>query len=542
LQTFYFFVKEFKEFLEFDFFGFLNVIITKQNINITNFIKLQIQTPFQMKYLFLIFFLPSIIFGQVKVQYQVFYTENMANEGIKIHVHFQNNKATDSTYFHFSNQVWGQDSLLNCFKTLQNENPNYTFKLIPDSNRIVAYHPKSREIAFYYRIKQDYVGEPLEKINRPRIRADHFHILGESMFTVPEEVFESKIENHQINVTIDWIDFPEKYVIHNTFDSQKKHQNLSKIKLWGEFYHSVFVGGDYRIHQFNCANKPVYFAIRGDWFVDYQDKKLLGALEKTIQSQRTFWNDNSANYFTVIMTPTLSTADSSFSGQSTTGSGVWNAFDILSTNNPFNNWNVINYIFNHELMHSWIGGKIGMKHEELNYWFSEGFTDYYTYKNRLRSKDLDFKTWLEDFNMEVLQAHWKNPERNKANFLIKDDFWKSRDVEKIPYRRGAIFAFWLDNQILVKSNYTKSLDDLMKELLQICETEQKKFDDELFLDLVQQYLQKDISYFFQKHILDGQDILFEKSDLIEGFTFEVENNLPKLNANKNVEKIYLSIF
>jgi hypothetical protein len=82
----------------------------------------------------------------------------------------------------------------------------------------------------------------------------------------------------------------------------------------------------------------------------------------------------------------------------------------------------------------------------------------------------------------------------------------------------------------------------MKELLQICETEHKKFDDELFLDLVQQYLQKDISYFFQKHILDGQDILFEKSDLIEGFTFEVENNLPKLNANKNVEKIYLSIF
>ncbi len=495
-----------------------------------------------MKYLFVFFFFPSILFAQIKVQYQVFYTENMATEGIKIKVNYQQKKATDSTYFHFSNQVWGQDSLLNCFKTLANENQKYAFKLIPDSNRIVVYHPTSKEIGFYYRIKQDYVGEPLEKINRPRIRPDHFHILGESMFTVPEEVFNSKVENHELGVTIDWIDFPEKYVIHNTFDSQKKHQNLPKIKLWGELYHSVFVGGDYRIHQFNCENKPVYFAIRGNWFVDYQDKKLLDALEKTIQSQRTFWNDNSANYFTVIMTPTISTADSSFSGQSTTGSGVWNAFDILSTNNPFNNWNVINYIFNHELMHSWIGGKIGMKHEELNYWFSEGFTDYYTYKNRLRSKDLDFKTWLEDFNVEVLQAHWKNPERNKANFIIKDDFWKSRDVEKIPYRRGAIFAFWLDNQILIKSNYTKSLDDLMKELLQICENEHKKFNDELFLDLVQKYLQKDISYFFQKHILDGQDILFEKSDLIEGFTFDIEKNLPKLNANKNVEKRYLSIY
>jgi predicted metalloprotease with PDZ domain len=492
-----------------------------------------------MKYLFVIFFFPSILFAQVNVQYQVFYAENMATEGLKIKMTFQQKKATDSTYFHFSNQVWGQDSLLNCFKTLANENPKYTFKLIPDSNRIVVYHPKSKEIAFYYRIKQDYIGEPLEKINRPRIRADHFHILGESMFTVPEEVFESKVENHELSVTIDWIDFPEKYVIHNTFDSQKKHQNLSKIKLWGEFYHSVFVGGDYRIHQFNYANKPIYFAIRGDWFVDYQDKKLLGALEKTIQSQRSFWNDNSADYFTVIMTPTMSNADSSFSGQSTTGSGVWNAFDILSTNNPFNNWNVINYIFNHELMHSWIGGKIGMKHEELNYWFSEGFTDYYTYKNRLRSKDLDFKTWLEDFNSEVLQAHWKNPERNRPNYAIKDDFWKSRNVEKIPYRRGAIFAFWLDNQILLKSNYSKSLDDLMKDLLLICETEHKKFTDELFLDLVQRYLQMDISYFFQKHVIDGVDFKFETSDLIEGFSFSLEQDVPSLSADEKTEIRYL---
>ncbi|MDY3316654.1 hypothetical protein PG630_04945 [Riemerella anatipestifer] len=101
----------------------------------------------------------------------------------------------------------------------------------------------------------------------------------------------------------------------------------------------------------------------------------------------------------------------------------------------------MNHIFNHEMMYDWIGGKISIKHEELNYWFSEGFTDYYTYKNRLRNNDLTLKEWLDSFNTEVIKAHWENPERNKPNYVIKDDFWKSENVEKIPYRRGAILLF-----------------------------------------------------------------------------------------------------
>ncbi len=119
-------------------------------------------------------------------------------------------------------------------------------------------------------------------------------------------------------------------------------------------------------------------------------------------------------------------------------------------------------------MHEWIGNAIQNKHEELNYWFSEGFTDYYTYKNRLRIKDISMDEWKKLFNAEVIKSHWKNPERNIPNYRIKDDFWKSRNVEKVPYRRGAIFAFWLDNQIMLKTQYKRSLDDLMREVLKTC--------------------------------------------------------------------------
>lgn len=487
----------------------------------------------------LFIFIPVLSFGQLKVNYKVFYSENMASEGMKIQVSFQSKTASDSSYFHYSNNVWGQENLINCFHVLESENPGYQFKMVPDSNRIVVYHPKSKHVSFFYHIRQDYNGDSLAVIYRPRIRNDHFHILGENLFTVPEAVFENKAENHEFTPTIEWVGFPSDYIIHNTFGTRQQKQVLTKVKLWGEFYHSVFVGGDYRIIPFEYAGKPIYFAIRGKWFKEYQDDKLINALQKTITAQRQFWKDDNFEYYTIIMTPSMTRSDSLFRGQSTTGSGVHNAFVIQSTNNPFNNWEVINYIFNHEMMHNWIGGQIAMKHEELNYWFSEGFTDYYTYKNRLRSKDISFTEWLEAYNKNILKAHWQNPERKRANYTIKDDFWKSRDVEKIPYRRGAIFAFWLDNQILKRSNYTQSLDDLMKELLLICTKENKKFTDELFLELAQKYTGEDISYFFQKHILNGIDFDFKNEDLIDGFGIEYTADFPLLTATKEVEAKYI---
>ncbi|MDO5616283.1 MAG: M1 family aminopeptidase [Cruoricaptor ignavus] len=312
-----------------------------------------------------------------------------------------------------------------------------------------------------------------------------------------------------------------------------------KVKLWSELYHSLFVGGDYRVKSFSYMEKPIYFAIRGKWLGEYSDDKLFEALKKTISTQREFWKDNNFDYYTAILTPTITQTNSAYKGQSITGSSIKNGFLIQSTNNPFNNFSTVKYIFNHEMMHDWIGGKIPMRNKELNYWFSEGFTDYYTYKNRLRNSDITLKEWLDSFNKDVIKAHWQNPKRNEPNYVIKDDFWNSQDIEKIPYRRGAIFAFWLDNQILKKSNYTKSLDDLMRDILKTCTTENTKFTDELFLEIAQKYLDKDITYFFQKHIINGLDIELKNEDLIDLFKIEYIENIPQILIEKEMKDKYI---
>lgn len=476
--------------------------------------------------------------GQNPIRYTVFYEAPLEKNGLKVQLEYVGKKAADSTELYYRNRVWSENDIFKCLSVRPEENPGVRFKADTAHNRIVVYHSKSKQVRFTYHIKQDYSEPDYQICYRPRIQNHFFHVLGQTLFMVPMEFALTDNMHTLLDVQVKWVNFPEGFKIHNTFATQTTGQRM-KIPLWEGLYHSLFVGGDYRIYSFKHHDKPVYFAVRGNWLRGISDDFLLDHVQKAVRSQRDFWKDDEQDYFTVIVSPTVSQNDSLYRGSGVLGTAVTNAFFVQGTNNPFNNSEVFRYVLHHELMHHWIGGKIPTRHEELNYWFSEGFTDYYTYKNRLRINDLSFEQWLAAFNEEVIKAHWTNPEKNIPNYRIKDDFWESRNVEKVPYRRGAIFAFWLDNQILLKSNYTRSLDDFMRELLAVCTKEHKLFDDELFLELAQKYLDDDIAYFFQKHVIAGTDMDLPGEKWAEGFVCTMNENIPQLTAPASTALKYI---
>ncbi|OON67697.1 peptidase [Hymenobacter sp. CRA2] len=470
--------------------------------------------------------LPLLAAAQPRLDYQVYYAPHLTTEGLRVQLSVRTPKAEDSTYFHFANEVWGEPDLLRCLTGLTGAGPGYRFRVVPDSSRIVVYHPHGREVRFSYRIRQDAADYARDQFNRPRVTDAYFHVLGESLFAVPEFITKAPTEP-TLTATIRWVGFPAGYVLHNTFASQPAGQQTFRGKLWTQFYRSLYVGGDYRLQRFTYQNRPVYLAVRGQW-QRYDEAQVLSALQRTLTAQRDFWHDAGPASYTVFLSPTVTLRDSAWRGQSMRGESLYQGFKLQSSNNPFNNWELLRYMFNHEMMHDWIGGQIRGAHEELNYWFTEGFTDYYAYKNRLRSGDVTLEQWVRDFNADVIQKLYANAERNQPNYLIKDNFWKSRSFEKLPYRRGAVFAFWLDNQILKRSNYTRSLDDLMRELRQACLPPGQQFTDERFLTLAKTYLHEDISYLFQKHILSGADLPLAKADLIEGFDVDAAQPVPTL--------------
>lgn len=481
--------------------------------------------------------MPGFASAHPDISYKVFYQDSLGHNGLKVQVQYYNQESADSTVLVYANNFWGEDSLQQCITVLSEDNPGITIKQEADKGLIRLYHPGSKNITFTYRLKQDYQEPNYYITGRPRIHNEYFHILGQSLFAVPFSLTGPPFDK-EVEIKIDWLDFPKNFVLHNTFASQQRSQTI-RTTLWDGFYNSLFVGGDYRIRQFAYHGKPVFFAIRGKWLGGYTDDFLFSNFEKAIKSQRDFWKDYNQEYFTLVLTPTVTSPDSATKMSVSIGTAVHGGFMIQSSNNHYNDKDAYVYTLHHELMHEWIGHKIQNKYKELNYWFSEGFTDYYTYKNRLRIKDISMAEWLERFNKEVIAAHWKNPEKHIPNYKIKDGFWASRDVEKVPYRRGALFAFWLDNQVLLKSNYTRSLDDMMLDLLQRCTKNGTQLSDELVIDIANDYLEQDIAYFFQKHIINGEEIDLAREQWIEGFVFKIKEGIPQLELTGTAPRYIL---
>lgn len=480
--------------------------------------------------------IPLWTFANNPTFYKVFYNEDFGKNGIKIKVEYEPLVKKDTFYFHYDNNFWGEKDFFNCLKINEKDNPKIKFKIDKERRTVLIYNHKSNKISLTYSIHQDFKDPDYNVFFRPRMNKDYFHVLGRNLFLTPQDYMsDDPYEKHDFY--IDWFGFPDKYLIHNNLNLNKNNQHI-KANLDYEFYSSIFMGGDYRIHEFDYKNGLVKFAVRDTWHNELTDEFMFQTIKNAVISQRDFWKDYDKPYFSVSLTPTVSQNDSLYKGSSTSGTAIKNGFFVEGTNNPFNSKDFFSYLIHHELMHNWIGKTIVNKNEELQYWFSEGFTDYYTHKNRLRIKEISIEEWKNNIN-EIIRNYWNNPDKNIPNYQIKDDFWKSRTLEKVPYNRGAIFAFWLDNQILLNNKYEKSLDDLMRELLKHCKENNVKFTDDLFLELAEKYTGKNIAYFFQKHVISGVDFELDKENWIEGITFLLEDNKPKIHIDtaKNIKYI-----
>lgn len=488
-----------------------------------------------MKKLIALILLPLSTWAQNRISYKIFYDNDLEKNGLKVQVDYTLKKAADSTAFFYKNTVWGEENIFRSISFAPEENPGVSVTTQAEDNRVVARHKGGKKVSLSYRIRQDFKDPDYNAYFRPVVKNSYFSILGQCLFIIPEIVTES---GRPVDVTVEWIGFPASFKIQNTYATLPRRQNI-RDGIWEGFYKSLFVGGDYRISSFTDHGKPVYFAVNGEWYKPYSDEYLFVNLQQAIRSQRAFWRDYSQNYFAVIMVPTVSQADSSFKGQNMLGTALKNGFMIQSTNNPFNDSETYMHILHHELMHHWIGGRIVNKHAGLNYWFSEGFTDYFAYKNRLRIDNISFSEWVQLFNRNVVEELWMNPERNTPNYKIIEDYWKNRKLQRLPYSRGSLFALWLDHQILLKSNYTQSLDDLMRDMLKRCTENNERFSDELLIELAGKYLGRDITQFFQKHVIVGQDIDLVNEKWAEGFSFRMIDGIPALISVPDNKKRYI---
>lgn len=465
-----------------------------------------------MKKIIFYTFLATIISSCSKknlISYRVSHSIKHEIPFLNIQMEFRANPSGE-TILLLQDKAWGQEDLHNTLSNLKSEQ---ALKIIKekDSNRIIIKHSKNiNRIQFSYTLQQDRKGS-ITKINtyRPVIQEDYFHVFSHNLFMLPKDYVPNS--NTSFDVEIEWVGFKDTHSLINSFDTNKRKQKIENTNE-EKFHNAVFTGGDYRSYSLNIKGNKVVFGIRGEWTA-FQDSTIINILEKTLIVQRDFWKDHTQKYFAIIMTPYLS------NGGSFQGTGLTNSFNVSASNNKYLEVENLAQLFNHELQHNWTGLLIKNDNEEAQYWFSEGFTDYFTIKNMAKNNiySLNERYFIKEFN-KIITDLYTSPVKEAPNKDINyTNYWSDRHYGKLPYRRGAIFAFYLDHKIKQESNGKKSLDDLMFAIKKDAQDKNQRITHSYFISKSNEYLNEDIKPFFDKHIENGK--LYDLAAIFQEFDY-----------------------
>jgi len=299
----------------------------------------------------------------------------------------------------------------------------------------VLMHRRGARIHVRYQLVQDFEGPPTAgnaNPYRPIVQPTYFHLIGGAALAVPEVSADDAVRV-RANLPRGW-----------AYASDLEHRGLKIADLNS----SIIVGGDFRV----LSVGGVRVAIRGEW--SFTDDALMHEAAEIIAGQRRFWNDAPEPYLVTV----LSLVAPQQGWVSLGGTGLDDAFAFFAT--PSADAAGITRTLAHEAMHTWIPGRIGgmpQENEALNYWLSEGFTDFYTGRILVREGVWTPAQFAEDFN-EVLAAYARSPERTAPNARIGTDFWNSGEVQRLPYQRGNLLAWMWDARLREGG---RDMDDIM---------------------------------------------------------------------------------
>lgn len=344
-----------------------------------------------------------------------------------------------------------QEKLYKAVTGLTLLNRSFTVEQTGDSAVRRILHQPGELLRIRYRLQQDWEGPLTYGRNYRAVTNSRFiHVTGYGLLTVPVVA-----DSQQVAVAFDWSRMPKKWTIANSFHAgTRKYSSVVQLK---DLQNSIFVAGDYRLHQTAVNGQPVYLAIRGrNW--KFADTTVLNAIEKVIAAQRRFWNDHTEPYYLVTMTPFEESGHIN-------GSCLFRSFLTgMSTEFPFD-WNIYG-LLSHEYFHRWNGLAIQMKGDEQeNAWLGEGFTEYYTYKLLYKAGLMTLDDYVTKTNSTIAE-YYLSPVRNHDRKTLGKNFWLQRDYQIIPYKKGFTYALLLDHLIGTKTESKKSLDDLMFALYQ----------------------------------------------------------------------------
>ena len=393
----------------------------------------------------------------------------------------------------------GQAKLYECIKRIRASSPDTVLTDTADPQIKVITHRPRQVITIIYQVHPSRAGNPADPgfYYRPILQKEYFHFIGEGFFIHPAW------DDEQLSqIVIQWKNLPHHWIVSNSFGNDQ-HRQMIKRTL-AQLRHAIYIGGDFRIKKILIKGHPLYVALRGRWA--FSDRSYFKLVKKIVEAERAFWRDYDFPYFLITLIPT--------SEQCSTygGTGLTDSFaSFAPPGRPIDAH--LKHLLAHELFHAWNGRKVGRQQpEELVYWFSEGFTEYYTRLLLLRSGLMTLEEYIRDYN-RVIFNYYSSPVRTAKNREILKYFWTNTLIRQLPYWRGDILAHNWNAAIRAHSKGRFSLDNLMIDLLGDAQS-QGTFVSANSIDvLMKYYLVKGVREDIKNHIVAGDLIVPDKTAL-----------------------------
>lgn len=485
-------------------------------------------------FLTFVLFAANLLYAQ-KISYKISPTkfENKPALAVKAIFPTNNQESLDLLY---RNEFWGESNLKDHLKNFEILTKKAHLIDTTGDTIKLSLSKKTKEIEINYKIiSTDYKELNFNNFFRPFISDSNFHILNFCLFVTPKLKDDDKID-----VEISWENFDKDFNIHNSFGTNQKEQRIKNI-AFKKFYESIFLGGNYKINQLKINNKNVTFVSPTNW-VEFRRDSLMQLSKQILTEQINFWNDQTNTPYSIILTPEHKLKKEA--GASYLGTGLTNSFQaLISDNGKLNNTDILDLV-NHEVLHHWIGSTIINENEEQQYWFSEGFTEYYNlklaYKKNIIGKNAEH--FISKFNEAAYRLNISPKAEIPNSEMNYDNFWNKKGYQIIPYYRGSIFAFYLDVLIQKESENKYCLDDLMRDFLKDAINNNQKMNEAYFIEKATKYY-PEIKSLVQKYIIEGKLIPLKnfynennfefKARKVEDLTIEVPILL-KNNHNSNI--------
>lgn len=198
--------------------------------------------------------------------------------------------------------------------------------------------------------------------------------------------------------------------------------------------------------------------------VEVNDKDLISNLVGASKAVNSIFNNESKSVL-VVMTQLKSSAGIS----SLDGLALENTFWLQLTNDI--TVEQVSLVYIHELLHDLIPGKMGLSSVRFPglQWFTEGFTEYLTFKIALSNGIIDKARMINEINHTLLSlAHSRiadlSPDQYSHLYFSPPPWMQSTDeINRIPYWKGFLLALKWD-EIIQKSGDCCSLIDAIIDL------------------------------------------------------------------------------